>query len=352
MPPKGKKAKKSQKAIATRQILPLIRKQFKEKENQQQDPVSDYENAKHKQDKKFRQVNYQRLRTELLAKIPQLMRQSGLKLKKGITQAEQQVIENEIRRMDPSITAAEAHGGVFAISNPAARRRIYTEGFPNSLLQELYETEIRINNEGKLIGEKYMENVQRYDQNINSRLAYASINLGSSQLVIIPEQQLNELMNEGSPRQKQFLNRQLDSEFANQSQATDMGQSSMMDDIPLEFTLAQEKLSEAQQLQIEADIILSVDLNIVYNIGALDWGRPPINDVYGRKPFETYDIGYKYDQFCNRIAYMKKSTQPIGKKNNNMKRNYIPTSQLIQTAKAQADLHSKLTKSAKIAKKK
>jgi hypothetical protein len=36
--------------------------------------------------------------------------------------------------MDPTITAAEAHGGVFAISNPAARRRIYTEGFPNSLL--------------------------------------------------------------------------------------------------------------------------------------------------------------------------------------------------------------------------
>ncbi|KAA6402659.1 MAG: hypothetical protein EZS28_001805, partial [Streblomastix strix] len=27
----------------------------------------------------------------------------------------------------------------------------------------------------------------------------------------------------------------------------------------------------------------------VYDIGALDWGRPPINDIYGRKPFETYD---------------------------------------------------------------
>ncbi|KAA6324871.1 MAG: hypothetical protein EZS28_054137, partial [Streblomastix strix] len=56
------------------------------------------------------------------------MRQRGLKLKTGITQKEQQVIDDEIRRMDPTITAAEAHAGVFAISNPAARRRIYTEG--------------------------------------------------------------------------------------------------------------------------------------------------------------------------------------------------------------------------------
>ncbi|KAA6365349.1 MAG: hypothetical protein EZS28_039126 [Streblomastix strix] len=280
------------------------------------------------------------------------MRQSGLKLQKGITQAEQQVIENEIRRLDPSITAAEAHAGVFAISNPAARRRIYTEGFPNSLLQELYETNIRINNEGKLTEEKYMENVRRYDQNINSRLAQASMNLGSNQPVITPEQQLNEQMNEGSPRQKQLLSRQLDFEFANQQQASELPQSSVFDDIPPEFTVAQERLSEEQQRQIESDIISSVILNTVYDIGALDWGRPPINDIYGRKPFETYDTAYKYDQFGNPIAYMKKPTIPVGKKGNIQKRNYIPTSQLIQTAKAQADLHKKLTKSAKITKKK
>ncbi|KAA6388450.1 MAG: hypothetical protein EZS28_016024 [Streblomastix strix] len=280
------------------------------------------------------------------------MRQRSLKLKTGITQKEQQVIENEIRRMDPTITAAEAHGGVFAISNQAERKRIYTEGFPNGLLQELYETNIRINNEGKLIGEKYMENSQRYDKNINSRLAQASMNLGSNQLVITPEQQLNEIMNEGSPRQIQFLSRQLDIEFANQQQASELPQSSVFDDIPPEFTVAQERLFEEQQRQIESDIISSVNLNTVYDIGALDWGRPPINDVYGRKPFETNDSGYKFDQFGNPIAYMKKPTQPIGKKNNKMKKNYITTSQLIRTAKAQADLHKKLTKSVKIPKKK
>ncbi|KAA6370023.1 MAG: hypothetical protein EZS28_034451 [Streblomastix strix] len=168
MPPKKeKKAKKSQKAIATRPIFPLFRRKIKQIQ-QQQDPESDPDYAQHLQKKKFIQLNYQRLRTEQLARIPQLMRQRGLKLKTGITQKEQQVIENEIRRMYPTITAAEAHGGVFAISNQAERKRIYTEGFPNSLLQQLYETKIRINNEGKLIGEKYMENNQRYDENINS----------------------------------------------------------------------------------------------------------------------------------------------------------------------------------------
>ncbi|KAA6363434.1 MAG: hypothetical protein EZS28_041039, partial [Streblomastix strix] len=135
-------------------------------------------------------------------------------------------------------------------------------------------------------------------------------------------------------------------------QASELPQSSVFDDIPPEFTVAQERLSEEQQRQIESDIISSVNINTVYDIGALDWGRPPINDIYGRKPFETYDTGYKYDQFGYPIVYMKKPTILLGKKGNIMKRNYIPTSQLIQTAKAQADLHSKLAKSAKIAKKK
>ncbi|KAA6359888.1 MAG: hypothetical protein EZS28_044586 [Streblomastix strix] len=70
-----------------------------------------------------------------------------------------------------------------------------------------------------------------------------------------------------------------------------MGQSSMIDGIPPEFSLAQEKFSEAQQQQIEADIISFVNLNIDYYIGALDWGRPPFSDVYDRKPFESYDTG-------------------------------------------------------------
>ncbi|KAA6352904.1 MAG: hypothetical protein EZS28_051569, partial [Streblomastix strix] len=123
-------------------------------------------------------------------------------------------------------------------------------------------------------------------------------------------------------------------------------------DVQPETSLVQEKLTETQSQEIELDIISSVNLNTVYDIGALDWDRPPINDIYGRQPFETQQTGYKYDQFCNPVAYLKKPTQHIGKKNNNMKRNYITTSQLIQTAKEQSHLHKKLSKSAKIDKKK
>jgi hypothetical protein len=43
------------------------------------------------------------------------------------------------------------------------------------------------------------------------------------------------------------------------------------------------------------DILASENLNTVYDIGALDWGRPPINDTYGRSPFITHETGYKYD---------------------------------------------------------
>ncbi|KAA6402664.1 MAG: hypothetical protein EZS28_001810 [Streblomastix strix] len=94
------------------------------------------------------------------------MRQRGLKVKTRITQKEQQIIEDEIRRTDPTITAAHAHAGVLAISNSAARRRLYGEVFPNSLLQELYEINIRINNENKFVGAKNMEKTQRYELNI------------------------------------------------------------------------------------------------------------------------------------------------------------------------------------------
>ncbi|KAA6395810.1 MAG: hypothetical protein EZS28_008662 [Streblomastix strix] len=131
----------------------------------------------------------------------------------------------------------------------------------------------------------------------------------------------------------------------------ELPQSSVFDEPP-ELSLDQEKLSEEQQRQMEEDMISSMNLNTVYDIGALDWGRPPINDIYDRHLFETYASGYKYDQFGNPIAYMKKPTQPSGKKYSNMKKNYIPTSQLIQTAKVQSDLHKKLTKSTKITKKK
>ncbi|KAA6362106.1 MAG: hypothetical protein EZS28_042367 [Streblomastix strix] len=271
--------------------------------------------------------------------------------KKGMSRKQEQKIEQEILRSDPEIQPYDAHVGLLGLIYDAHKRQVYGGNFPYSLQQDLLETSIRINNEGKLILDNYIDNTQRYSSNINKGLNEPYMDLESRQLPITEEQQLNEQMNYGSPSQKQSISRYLNDEFVNQEQASNLPQSSVFDE-PTEISLAQENLSEEQQRQIEADMISSMNLNTVYDIGALDWGRPPINDIYGRQPFETYASGYKYDQFGNPIAYMKKPTQPIGKKYSNMKKNYIPTSQLIQTAKAQADLYSKLTKSTKIVKKK
>ncbi|KAA6391798.1 MAG: hypothetical protein EZS28_012674 [Streblomastix strix] len=168
---------KVKKAIATRSRIPPVKRFTMRQKQLYTEDESDSQYAQQMKEKKFRYVNYQHVRTVKLVKISQLMKLGDLKLKQGITQTELWSIEQEIHRLEPDISAAEAHAGAFAISNPAARRRICTKGFPNSLLQELYETNIRINLEGKLVGEKYMENVQRYDQNINARLVEPSMNL-------------------------------------------------------------------------------------------------------------------------------------------------------------------------------
>ncbi|KAA6364217.1 MAG: hypothetical protein EZS28_040256 [Streblomastix strix] len=351
----SKKGKKEKKAIA-RPILPVAKKS---RDDSLFSPITDNQHTitgindwkTTMQAKPWRVYNYQPYRPPQVVKIPDILKSRGIKLKKGMNSKQQEKIQQEIIRSDSEITQFEAKLGVLGLIDDTQKRKIYGGDFPYGLQQELLETNIRINNEGRLIFDNYIDNTQRYSSNINKGLNEPSMDLGSRSPVITQEQQLNELMNEGSQRQKQSISRQLDSEFANQQQATSLPQSSVFDEPP-EISLGQEKLSEEQQRQIEAEMISSMNLNTVYDIGALDWGRPPINDAYGRHPFETYATGYKYDQFGNPIAYMKKPTQPIGKKNNNMKRNYIPTSQLIQTAKAQSDLHKKLTKSTKNHKKK
>ncbi|KAA6365281.1 MAG: hypothetical protein EZS28_039192 [Streblomastix strix] len=352
----SKKGKKEKKAIA-RPSLPVVKKS--REDSQLLSQITDNQHTitgindwrATMLAKPLRVYNYQQFRPPQVAKIPDILKSKGIKLKKGMSSKQQEKIQQEILRYDDQISPFEAKLGVLGLIDDTQKPKIYGGNFPYSLQQDLLETNIRINNEGKLIFDNYIDNTQRYSSNINKGLNEPSMNLGSRSPVFTQEQQLNEMMNEGSQRQKQILSRQLDSEFANQQQATSLPQSSMLDEPP-EISLGQEKLSEEQQRQIEAEMISSMNLNTVYDIGALDWGRPPINDAYGRHPFETYATGYKYDQFGNPIAYMKKPTQPIGKKNSNMKRNYIPTSQLIQTAKAQADLHKKLTKSTKNHKKK
>ncbi|KAA6390103.1 MAG: hypothetical protein EZS28_014366, partial [Streblomastix strix] len=169
----------------------------------------------------------------------------GLKLRKGMTSVDKRNIEDEIMRVDPSIRPVDAMAGVLGLTDHKARRLVYRLGFPNSLLQDLYETDLRVNNEGRLIQEKYVENAGRYEENINARIDQPSMNLGSRRPVVTEEQQLNELLNFGSPRQKEKESQSLNQQFPTESQE-DLGQSSMFQDQPPEITVAQEKLTEKQ----------------------------------------------------------------------------------------------------------
>ncbi|KAA6354829.1 MAG: hypothetical protein EZS28_049644, partial [Streblomastix strix] len=260
-------------------------------------------------------------------------------------------LEQEVMRRIPNITEKEANIGINAITNIKDRRQVYTELFPQSLLSDLYETKLRVNEQGRLMEQKYIENAQSYDDNINARLDQPSMNLGQRGPVVTQEEQLNEMLNYGSQKQKEQVVKELNEEFPTENDEPLPGQD-YVSDFAEEQSLAQQKLTDQQLQQIQSDMLAASNLNTVYDIGALDWGRPPINDIYGRSPFETYKAGYKYDQFGNPQPYMKKPIVPMGKKDTKMKKNYIPTSQLIQTAKAQSDLHKKLTKSTKNHKKK
>ncbi|KAA6381159.1 MAG: hypothetical protein EZS28_023315 [Streblomastix strix] len=289
-----------------------------------------------------RQINKQKYDPAAAAKVPDIILASGRKLRMGMTEAEKSSFEDEIVRLDPSIRPVDATAGVLGLKNRAARRIVYGGGFPNSLLQDLYETKLRVNNEGRLIQEKYLENADRYTENINARRDQPSMNLGSRRPVVTEEQQLNELLNFGSHRQKEKESQSLNQQFPSESQE-DLGQSSMFQDQPPEITVVQEKLTEKQRQAIQKDILKSENLNTVYDIGALDWVRPPINDIYNRNPFETYETGYKYDALGNPQAYMKIDA-PLGRKKQiKMKKNYIPTSQLISTSTAQEKLAQNLS---------
>ncbi|KAA6387316.1 MAG: hypothetical protein EZS28_017157 [Streblomastix strix] len=232
-----------------------------------------------------------------------------------MTNVQKRAIEEEISRADPSIRPVDTMAGVLGLTDHKARRPFYRPCFPNSLLQDLYETDLRINNEGSL---------------------------GSRRQGIAEVQQLNQLQNFVSQRQKEKENQQIYLQYHTESQE-DLGQSAMFQDQQPEQTVVQEKLTEKQREAIQKDPIKSENLNIVYDIGAVDRGRPSINDIYNRKHFETYKTGYRYDAQGNPLAYMKKDAPVGSKKQTKMKKNYISTSQLISTSTAQDKLAQKLS---------
>ncbi|KAA6398072.1 MAG: hypothetical protein EZS28_006400 [Streblomastix strix] len=244
-----------------------------------------------------------------------------------MTTAEKRAIDEEIVRTYSRIRWNEAFAAVHGLTDSKTRRLVFDPGIPNSLLQNIYETELKITKEGKIIQEKYVENASGYEENINARIDQPSMNFGSRSSVITQEQSMNQLLNYGSPRQKEKESQSLNQQYPSEQQE-DLGQTSMFQDQPPEIT---------------KDILKSENLNTVYDIGALDRGRPPINDIYSRNTFETHKTSYKFDAFGNPQAYMKIATPIRSKKLTKLKKNYIPKSQLIAMSTAQEKLVQNLS---------
>ncbi|KAA6352546.1 MAG: hypothetical protein EZS28_051810, partial [Streblomastix strix] len=263
-----------------------------------------------------------------VAKIPQILKNQGVKLKKGMGARQKQQIVDQIRAIDPSITQKEGLTGIIGLTNKTKNRQSYGPLFGEDLRAEFFENAMMLNNQGKLITEKFIENSSRYEQNPNARLAEPSMQLGIQAPDISPEQINNIIMYSGSQKQKEKENNRIDDIYDIQTQQ-DLGQSSSFEDQPPTMPLMQEKLIEKQQQAIEKDLAQQENLAQIYDIGALDWGRMPVNDEFNRQQFKTQKTGYQMNADGSISAIIKKEITKItpGEKKPKTKKNYIPTSQ-------------------------
>ncbi|KAA6370630.1 MAG: hypothetical protein EZS28_033843 [Streblomastix strix] len=113
-----------------------------------------------------------------IAKVPQILKNQGIKLKKHMGAIQKQRIVDKIRTFDPSLTQKEATVGLLGLTNKTMNRQTYGQYFGEDLRSEFLENALMLNNEGKLVTEKFIENSQRYEQNPNARLAEPSMQLG------------------------------------------------------------------------------------------------------------------------------------------------------------------------------
>ncbi|KAA6392425.1 MAG: hypothetical protein EZS28_012047 [Streblomastix strix] len=250
-------------------------------------------------------VDGQEVNPSNVGRVTQMLKTKGIKLKKGMSTRQKQQIADQINATDPKISKHEALVGVLGLTNKTMNRRVYGPLFGEELRAEYFENTIMLNNEGKLITEKFVKNSQRYDQNLSARLDQPSMQLGRF-----------------SP---------------------DLGQSSVLEDIQPTMPQMQEKLIEKQQQAIEKDLVSKENLAQIYDIGALDWGRMPVNDQFNRQQFKTQKTGYQMNADGSISAIVKKENTKItpGEKKPKTKKNYIPTSQLLQSAKEQSNFKKK-----------
>ncbi|KAA6379399.1 MAG: hypothetical protein EZS28_025076 [Streblomastix strix] len=275
-----------------------------------------------------------------VSRIPDILKSQGILLKRRMTARQKQQIVNQIQAIDPSITQKQGAAGVIGLTNKTRNREVYGPLFEEDLRQEFFENTLMLNNEGKLITQKFIENSQRYNQ--NDRLAEPSMQLGSQSPVLSPEQFNNDIMHFGSQKQKEKENKRIDDIYGIQTQ-DEYGQSSFFEDQPTQIPLAQEILIEKQQQAIEKAIAQQENLAQVYDPGSLDWGRMPVNDQYNRQQFKTQKTGYQMNADGSLSAFIKKENIKVtpGEKKPKTKKNYIPTSQLLQSANEQGKLSKK-----------
>ncbi|KAA6379979.1 MAG: hypothetical protein EZS28_024493 [Streblomastix strix] len=287
-------------------------------------------------------IDGQEVNPSNVRRVPQMLKTKGIKLKKGMSTRQKQQIADQINAADPEISKREALIGVLGLTNKTMNRRVYGPLFGEDLRAEFFENAIMLNNEGKLITEKFVENSQRYDQNPNARLDQPSMYLGRSSPGLSPEYINNEIMYSGSYKQKEKENQRIDDIYDIQTQQ-DLGQSSILEDIQPSMPLMQEKLIEKQQQAIEKDLAQKENLAQIYDVGALDWGRMPVNDQFNRQQFKTQNIGYQMNADGSISATIKKENTKItpGEKKPKTKKNYIPTNQLLQSAKEQSSFKKK-----------
>ncbi|KAA6379390.1 MAG: hypothetical protein EZS28_025085 [Streblomastix strix] len=277
-----------------------------------------------------------------VAKVPQILKNQRTLLKKHMGAIQKQRIIDKIRTTDPSLTQNEATVGVLGLTNKTMNRQSYGQYFGEELRNEFFENAMMLNNEGKLVTEKFIENSQRYEQNPNARLAEPSMQLGRFSPGLSPEQLNNEIMYSGSYKQKEKENQRIDDIYDIQT-LQDLGQSSSFEDQPPTMPLMQEKLIEKQQQAIEKDLAQKENLAQIYDVGAMDWGRMPVNDEFNRSQFKTQKTGYQMNADGSISAVVKKENirATPGEKKPKTKKNYIPTSQLLQSAKEQSRFKKK-----------
>ncbi|KAA6382460.1 MAG: hypothetical protein EZS28_022012 [Streblomastix strix] len=277
-----------------------------------------------------------------VAKVPQILKNQGIKLKRHMGAIQKQRIVNKIRAIDPSITQKEGTIGLIGLTNKTLNRQSYGQYFGEDFRTEFFENGMMLNNEGKLVTEKFVENSQRHTQNINNRLAEPSMQLGRQSPGLSPEYINNGIMYSGSYKQKEKENQRIDDIYDIQTQP-DFGQSSVLEDIQPTMPLMQEKLLEKQQQAIEKDLAQKENLAQIYDVGAMDWGRMPVNDEFNRSQFKTQKTGYQMNADGSISAIVKKENIKVtpGEKKPKTKKNYIPTSQLLQSAKEQSSFKKK-----------